>query len=58
MRIADLIRQKLIRVDEPWDADLERDQVRLVFEGGVLTVSAIDISGMGSASIYLEATDD
>ena len=54
MKVVDLIGQKLIRVDEPWDADLEDDQVRLVFEGGVLIVSAIDSSRMGSGKIWLK----
>ena len=57
MKVSDLIGQKLIQVDTPWDADLEEDQARLVFEGGVLMVSAIDSSGMGGGSVYLDVTD-
>lgn len=58
MKITDLIGRKLLKVTEPWDGDLEQDQVRLVFEGGTLVVSAISDFGSSAASIYLEVGDE
>lgn len=46
--IQDLLGQTLIAVQEPWDDDLERDEMRLVFAGGTLHITAIDYQGGGS----------
>jgi acyl-CoA synthetase (NDP forming) len=58
MEVSELIGQKLIKVVEPWDGDLEQDQVQLMFEGGTLMVSAIGDSWRSSASIYLKVNDE
>lgn len=58
MKVTDLIGQSLLAVVKPWEDDLEGDQVRLVFEHGELTVSAISDGWHCDASIYLEATNE
>jgi len=48
MDIKDLIGQSLVAVQEPWDADLENDAMRLVFNGGALIITALDHRGDGA----------
>lgn len=49
--LSELIGQTLVDATEPWDDDLEQDQIRLTFESATIIISAIDSSGMGAGSI-------
>lgn len=58
MKITDLIGRKLLKVTEPGEGDLEQDQVRLVFEGGTLVVSAEGENWRQTAYLYLEVSNE